>query len=96
MTRPFYVRAWGDGIAKDFSDNLFIKIASDLVIIRTFFLITGKPKFKSETIERLIFSFLYESCTNDSFFNFWSISSNDIKNNFFPDFLYNVIVTKGS
>jgi len=96
MTRPFYVRSSGDSIAEDFTDDLFIEVTFNFIIICTFFLISRKPKFKSETVKGSVFGFLHESCTNDSFFNFWSISSDDIENDFLPDFLYHVVVAKGS
>jgi hypothetical protein len=96
MTRPFYVSSSGDSIAEDFTDDLFIEVTFNFIIICTFFLISGKPKFKSETVKGSVFSFLHESCTNDSFFNFWSISSDDIENDLLPDFLYHVVVAEGS
>ena len=94
MTRPFYTGVICDSVTEKFPNDLFLEITFDIVIICTFFLISDEPKFKSETIERSVFSFLNKSGTNNSFFNFWKITSDDIKNDFFPDFLYNVIVTK--
>lgn len=88
MTRPFYAGVVGDGFSQEITNDLFFEIAFDFVIICTFFLIAGEPKFKSETIEWLILSFLNKSGTNNSFFNFWKITSNNVENNFLPNFLY--------